>query len=103
MGIAKYYEDNLEMIENRFAKWELDERLNAMIVKAEEMAKLKRTQKKKTEVILCLECGRSFNFTGAEQNYYEKHKLSRPKRCAKCRERRKEMFRVIETIALMGR
>lgn len=38
--------------------------------------------------IICTDCGEKFNISDGEINYYLSHKLSRPKRCKRCRDLR---------------
>ncbi|RZN42891.1 MAG: hypothetical protein EF813_00965 [Methanosarcinales archaeon] len=35
-------------------------------------------------MIDCVRCGETFVFTGAEQKWYRKRRLSQPKRCPDC-------------------
>ncbi|MBO5700856.1 MAG: zinc-ribbon domain containing protein [Clostridia bacterium] len=61
------------------------------------MEQLPRTKlKRKTKKLVCCECGTSFLFTGGEQNYYETHNLSDPKRCLKCRKNRRQQNNVLK-------
>jgi hypothetical protein len=41
------------------------------------------------KIIVCLDCGQSFTWSAPEQRYYFFKRLSPPKRCIPCRERRK--------------
>lgn len=41
------------------------------------------------EVIVCVECGRSFTWSSGEQRYFRERGLERPKRCQACREQRR--------------
>ncbi len=41
------------------------------------------------EVIVCVECGRTFTWTYGEQEYYKQRGLDRPKRCPACRSQRR--------------
>ena len=41
------------------------------------------------ETIKCIECGEDFAFTEGEQKYYEEKGFLPPKRCKKCRDKRK--------------
>ncbi len=41
------------------------------------------------DTITCIECGDSFVFTEGEQKYYEEKGFVPPKRCQKCRNKRK--------------
>ena len=40
--------------------------------------------------IVCIRCGETFVFTGGEQKWYRKRRLSQPKRCLDCIEQRYE-------------
>ena len=106
--MAKYHEDNIEIMEERICMWRYAERPNyrqtelhesntirVITIPKPEIQKEQKKAKKKTKVIECCECGRGFQFTGGEQHFYEKHDLSQPKRCPECRKRRKEMFKFI--------
>ena len=44
----------------------------------------------KDERIICCDCGATFIFTVGEQRYFLSKSLSVPKRCASCRQRRRE-------------
>ena len=57
---------------------------------------LLKKHKRKKKKIVCCDCGETFLFTGGEQKYYEERKLSEPKRCAVCRQKRKELFKGIQ-------
>lgn len=111
MSFAKYFEDNMEIIEERFALrqqesdsapiYRATQEVGTKIylvttrvveVKPESQKKHKRKKKK----IVCCDCGETFLFTGGEQKYYEERKLSEPKRCSACRQKRKELFRAIK-------
>ena len=48
-----------------------------------------RAPKFKPENIRCVECGETFVFGTGEQSFYWAKGLAKPKRCRKCRERRK--------------
>ena len=108
MSFAKYYEDNIDIIEERIllnskSEYELPdysplkERIvqKTYIVTSTVIEKKKQrpqTQKYRTRVIKCCNCGNSFNFTGGEQHYYEEKKLFEPKHCPACRKKRNEYF-----------
>ncbi len=111
MSFAKYFEDNMEIIEERFALrqqenaptpiYRVTQEVGSMIylvttkvveVKPEVPKKHKRKKKK----IVCCDCGETFLFTGGEQKYYEERKLSEPKRCPSCRQKRKELFKALK-------
>ncbi len=45
---------------------------------------------KKDKTIICKDCGKEFQFTANEQDFYEeKGLLNEPARCKECRDRRK--------------
>lgn len=44
----------------------------------------------KDETIRCVVCDFDFIWTAGEQQYWEQHQLSRPKRCTVCRRLRRE-------------
>ena len=99
MGFAKYTEDNVEIIEERFyfhrqtaatPLFEVSIKANAII-----QPSINKKPKHKTKIIKCCECGKTFEFTGGEQKYYEKHELSEPKRCHACRKVRNQLFKTI--------
>ena len=111
MSFAKYFEDNLEIAEERFLLrqqeneptpiYHVTQEISSKIylvttkvleVKPEPPKKHKRKKKK----IVCCDCGETFLFTGGEQKYYEDRKLSEPKRCPVCRQKRKELFKGIQ-------
>ena len=99
MGMAKYYEDNMEIREERYVLMREDEHMpiyrrhtvvqttytKEVIIETSNPKKQKRKAKK----MLCCECNAAFLFTGGEQKFYEDHKLSDPKRCPKCRKKNK--------------
>ena len=107
MGMQKYLEDNLEIAEERvllaqedneqYANFPLEEEVRRVYVVSTRITKLKinppKKHKRKKKKIVCLDCGETFFFTGGEQKYYEKCKLSEPKRCPNCRQKRKENAR----------
>ena len=49
-----------------------------------------KRQKRKSKRIVCCDCGATFRFGGGERAYFEKNKLTEPKRCPDCRRKRKE-------------
>ena len=100
MGFSKYFEDNLEIMEER-QYWMKAEETTPIIISSKVAAVTldtvtvttvpqpqKTKLKRKTKKLVCCECGTSFLFTGGEQHYYETHDLSEPKRCSKCRKSR---------------
>jgi uncharacterized membrane protein YsdA (DUF1294 family) len=40
-------------------------------------------------ILTCIECGQAFVWSEGAQRYYAEHRLSSPKRCRACRQRRK--------------
>lgn len=40
--------------------------------------------------IVCKDCGKEFDFTEAEQKFYQERGLSEPKRCKACRDLKKQ-------------
>ena len=105
MGMAKHYEDDMKIREERFILMQDDEHkpiyrrrttVKTTYIKIEEVivkTPQRKKQKRKNKKILCCECNAAFLFTGGEQKYYEKHKFSEPKRCKTCRQQRKEQFK----------
>ena len=103
MGMAKHYEDDMKIREERFVLMQEDEhkpiyRRHTTIQKTYivettevivETPKCKK-HKRKTRKMLCCECNAAFLFTGGEQKFYEDHKLSDPKRCPECRQKNKK-------------
>ena len=75
MSFVKMAEDNIKIMEDRFYMREqiYQETVTEIFVKNE-------PHKRKNKMIACCECGEGFLFTGGEQHYYEKHKLTEPKR-----------------------
>lgn len=111
MSFAKYFEDNMEIIEDRFALRQQENAptpiyrvtqnvgsklylVTTKVVEVKPEAPQKRKRKKKK--IVCCDCGETFLFTGGEQKYYEERKLSEPKRCPACRQKRKELFKTFQ-------
>ena len=43
-----------------------------------------------TKTIVCQDCGKEFEFTVREQEFYKEKGFSEPKRCKDCREKRKQ-------------
>ncbi len=39
--------------------------------------------------IVCKDCGKEFDFTANEQEFYQEHGFTEPKRCKACREAKK--------------
>ena len=46
-------------------------------------------QNYETQQLQCVECGKIFDFSGEDQEFYSKKGYSAPKRCPECRENRK--------------
>ena len=90
MGFAKYTEDNIEIMEERFyfhsqsPLYETSFKMRTII-----------QPKRKTKIIICCECSKTFKFTGGEQKYYETHELSEPKRCHSCRKARNQLSKEV--------
>ena len=40
--------------------------------------------------IVCKDCGKEFDFTAKEQEFYQEHGLTEPKRCKACRDLKKQ-------------
>ena len=43
----------------------------------------------------CIDCGKEFIITPAEQNFYKKRGFGFPKRCPECREEKKKVKKVV--------
>ena len=43
-----------------------------------------------TKTIVCQDCGKKFEFSEREQEFYKEKGFSEPKRCKDCREKRKQ-------------
>lgn len=111
MSFAKYFEDNMEIIEERFAlrqhenaptpiyrvTQEVGSKIYLVTTKVVEVKpEVPKKHKRKKKKIVCCDCGETFLFTGGEQKYYEERKLSEPKRCPACRQKRKELFKALK-------
>lgn len=46
----------------------------------------------KTITIQCIDCKTDFDFSAAEQRFYEEKQFSQPLRCKKCREIKKTRY-----------
>jgi DNA-directed RNA polymerase subunit RPC12/RpoP len=42
-----------------------------------------------SKIFTCVDCGKEFTFTAGEEEFYSSRKLSNPKRCRACREKRR--------------
>ncbi len=51
---------------------------------------MKNILKLQDKILRCLECGADFTFSVGEQRYFLSKGLSIPKRCPRCRQRRRE-------------
>ena len=113
MSFAKYFEDNMEIVEERFTLRQQEKNptpiyrvtqdvsskiylVSTKVVEVKPKAHKKNKRKKKK--IVCCDCRETFLFTGGEQKYYEERKLSEPKRCPACRQKRKELFKAFKKI-----
>lgn len=109
MGFAKYFEDDLEIMEERQYWTQTTETaptllisekvvaiMDAMVVETMKQP-IKTKAKRKTRKLVCSECGTSFLFTGGEQCFYEKRNLLPPSRCPSCRDKRKAFYKEINT------
>ncbi len=108
MSFAKYFEDNMEIIEDRQRMREEDSIYHTGIVltvnttvpylnlttkvTVEKIVPPKK-QKRKTKVISCVTCAKTFKFTGGEQKFYEEHKFCDPTHCPECRAIKKQIFK----------
>ncbi len=46
------------------------------------------------EKLICEDCGKEFDFTAGEQEFYaEKGLTNKPKRCPECRKARRQIYR----------
>lgn len=111
MSYAKCFEDNLENAEENVALYSQRNSIQPIhhavytvqVVtypttkdKLKTQPEVQKREKRKKKKIVCAECNEVFLFTGGEQNYYERHHLSEPKRCTACRRQRKELFKSIK-------
>lgn len=101
MGLAKYYEDNLEIIYERL------ENINDLFMRS--TIQMKNTSPSASKVVvtisnnfepiskpklyhdrflICRDCGRVFVFTAKAQEHYAKKGWCTPKRCKACRDLR---------------
>ena len=109
MSLPKYFEDNVRISDERsllasgedYPFFEVPKNLgNKLIlqsfIKTEGIKAVQKNQKHAKKKIVCVDCGETFWFKGAEQKYFKKHKLEEPKRCAECRAKRKEHFKRLE-------
>ena len=108
MSFAKYYEDNIEITDERVKLYPRESELLPLFRVTQEVnskvyllttrivevqPEPSKKHKRKKKKIVCCDCGETFLFTGGEQKYYEERKLYEPKRCSGCRKKRKEIFK----------
>lgn len=98
MGLAKYYEDNIEIMLERQTAMESktqDYLFNSKFVFTVPSSKISIINIKeeknsfdeyKDEIIFCRDCGTSFLFTAKEQKQFDKKGWNNPKRCKRCRD-----------------
>ena len=105
MALAKYFEDNYEMVIERLDALE-EKRRNSeqplpmfetkswlnYITSAKEVKVFKAgcSYMPSGEWRTCICCGRIFYFSEGEKRYFKEHGLCMPKRCKACRKLRKE-------------
>lgn len=103
MGLAKYYEDNLEIFETRQGLREKSKvhhpekgmtssvavHVSPVTDDAETPAHVKKLENK---IIICGDCGRKFIFSVKAQLFHEKMGWGPPKRCKSCRELRNAYY-----------
>ena len=96
MGLAKYFEKNMEINEERAMLRKQDNRpmpaynlCTSVHIETVKINVVIKAKKDISKIIVCRDCGTSFNFTRAEQKFYEQRELSTPKRCHCCRNKRK--------------
>ena len=104
MGYGKHFEDDFEIAEERpmlhreeveTPPIRLTQTIRSVlritpIVKAPVVTETVKRQKRKNKRIVCYDCGATFRFGEGERAYFEKNKLTEPKRCPDCRRKRKE-------------
>ena len=47
-------------------------------------------REKQTKVIVCKDCGKEFDFTAGEQEFYAEQGFNEPVRCKECRQAKKD-------------
>ena len=84
MANAKFFEDNMEIIEERMrAKAEKEE-----LEKRERKARSAININPAERIVfrgLCKDCGREYTITAGEARFYARNVLYLPKRCKSCR------------------
>ena len=96
MSFAKYFEDDLEIAEERhalrrdenatpFAPTAYVSKLRITLITETKRPAPEKKKKRKDKRLVCCDCGTTFFFSGGEQVYFERNKLFEPKRCPACR------------------
>ena len=106
MGFAKYFEDNVELVVERFesrhsvkqsdntfrsvpiappATWTRDTVYDAMIQECIRALDWAGTKTYKDKVLLCRDCGKPFVFSAGWQKKIEAKGWNEPKRCRSCK------------------
>lgn len=94
MGIAKYYEDNLEIIFDRLFMMTERERCTqpkyrGTVSQAENknICEAHHSESNYEDMyIICRDCGTKFVFSAHSQKYFDAKKWESPKRCKHCRD-----------------
>lgn len=95
MGMAKYAEDNYEIMDERFVTLEEKRRtqieVTAKVPVTSAPIKVSVTvtvvkQKRGDKILVCKDCGRKFVFTAGQQEFFERNGYCEPKRCKDCTE-----------------
>lgn len=102
MGWAKYYEDNMEITNERYTTMRSRTRepeikvvcttilpATEIIFQNKEETLEQRQEEFEDKYIFCRECGRKFSFTAVAQKHYNRMGWDAPKRCKCCRSYRK--------------
>ncbi|MBR4858016.1 MAG: zinc-ribbon domain containing protein [Clostridia bacterium] len=110
MGIAKYYEDNIEIYFERMYlmdcrmreqnnQVQYDSCFNTTQISISVTSTQNTTQKllkeNKNTQIICKDCGRSFWFSAKSQEYYQSKGWQPPKRCKSCRDFRNTRYLMV--------
>lgn len=103
MGLAKYYEDNIEIMFDRLYMMgnyqyaneiKFDSSIKTIpfekesIILYDELKQNKQDSehKYKDKHIVCRDCGKTFLFSARSQKYFESNGWKSPKRCKSCRD-----------------
>ena len=100
MGWAKFVEDNMEMLDDRFYRPINEERYQqeAIIqvctilpvatfpIEVNVTVSCTKPSARPDRTLYCRDCGRAFRFSGKEQDFFETKGYRPPKRCKSCRE-----------------